>query len=421
MVTIHIIFTVAIQNQWSVTQLDMSNAFLHGELVDEVFMKQPMGFIDSQLPQHVCKLHRSIYGLKQSPRQWFNRFTSYLQTLGFCFSKADPSLLIFTQNKICSFILVYVDDILVTGNNNDHIQGVLRKLQQEFRLKQLGDISLFLGIQVIKNNNNYFLHQEHYARDLLTIAGFKDCKPSNTPLGMKPRIQPDDQPYSVPTHFRKLAGSLQYLSITRPDIVFATNNICQHMHSPRNRDYQDLKRLLRYVKATLDFRLPISTDNLNLRVYTDTDWASDQADRKSVSGFYIFLESTLISWHAKKQATVAKSSTEAEYRSLSSATSDTIWLRRLLAEFHIPQLQPTLIYCDNTSAIAIAHNPVFHARTKHIEIDYHFINDHIKNGAIQLHHISSEDQIADINLTKPLPAKRFNILRSKLNIRPLNR
>ncbi|PKU68172.1 Retrovirus-related Pol polyprotein from transposon TNT 1-94 [Dendrobium catenatum] len=417
MVTIRVFLTVAIQNQWPVTQLDISNAFLHGKLEDEVFMKQPTGFIDSQQPNHVCKLHRSIYGLKQSPRQWFNRFTSYLQTVGFGFSKADPSLLIYNRNNIRSFILVYVDDILVTGNNPDHTRDVLRKLQQEFRLKQLGDVSLFLGIQVTKANNNYFLHQEHYARDLLNMAGFQDCKPSDTPLGLKPRIQPDDQPYSDPTHFRKLAGSLQYLSITRPDIAFATNNICQHMHSPRNRDYKDLKRLLRYVKATLAFGLPISTGDSTLRVYTDADWASDQADRKSVSGFCIFLGSTLISWHAKKQATVAKSSTEAEYRSLSSATSDTIWLRRLLAEFQLSQFKPTPIYCDNTSAIAIAHNPVFHARTKHIEIDYHFISDHIKHGDIQLHHISSEDQIADI-FTKPLSTKRFNTLRSKLTIRP---
>ncbi|PKU82555.1 putative mitochondrial protein [Dendrobium catenatum] len=222
-------------------------------------------------------------------------------------------------------------------------------------------------------------------------------------------------PFPDPHLYQKLAGSLQYLSITRPDIAFTINYICQRMHQPTTNDFQVLKRLLRYIQGTTHLGIPIEPGDLTLRTFADADWAADSSDRRSISGYCTFLGSTIISWSAKKQATVAKSSTEAEYRSVSAATSEVLWLRRLLAELSIPQISPTTIFCDNTSAIALAHNPVFHARTKHIEIDYHFISNHIKAGELNISHVSSIDQVADI-LTKPLPEDRFNLLRSKLTI-----
>ncbi|PKU80093.1 Retrovirus-related Pol polyprotein from transposon TNT 1-94 [Dendrobium catenatum] len=191
------------------------------------------------------------------------------------------------------------------------------------------------------------------------------------------------------------------------------------MHHPRNCDFNTLKRLLRYIQGTISFGLPITHGELQLRTYTDADWAADTTDRKSTTGSCTFLGPNLLTWTVKKQTTVAKSSTEAEYRALSSATSDVLWLRRLAAEFNIPQSAPTTIFCDNTSAIALSNNPVFHARTKHIEIDYHFISGHIQNGDIHIAHISSTDQIADI-LTKSLPLKQFQTLRHKLTIRSPN-
>ncbi|XP_028550241.1 uncharacterized protein LOC114579540 [Dendrobium catenatum] len=162
---------------------------------------------------------------------------------------------------------------------------------------------------------------------------------------------PDSELFAYPHLYRKIAGALQYLSITRPDIAFAANQICQYMHAPTNYHFQLLKRLLRYIKGSLDYGLPISPGNLSLRTYEEADWASDSSDRKSVSGFCTYLGNTLISWSVKKQTTVAKSSTEAEYRSLSAAVSDVLWLRRLVQELQLPQSSPTTIYCDNTSAI----------------------------------------------------------------------
>ncbi|PKU60592.1 Retrovirus-related Pol polyprotein from transposon TNT 1-94 [Dendrobium catenatum] len=191
------------------------------------------------------------------------------------------------------------------------------------------------------------------------------------------------------------------------------------MHAPTNYHFQLLKRLLWYIKGSLNYGLPISPGNLSLRTYADADWASDSSDRKSVSGFCTYLGNTLISWSVKKQTTVAKSSTEAEYRSLSAAASDVLWLRRFIEELQLPQLSPTIIYCDNTSAIALARNPIFHARTKHIELDYHFLRQHIDSGAIIITHICSADQLADI-FTKPLAITRFQLLRDKL-ILPLQK
>ncbi|PKU64675.1 Retrovirus-related Pol polyprotein from transposon TNT 1-94 [Dendrobium catenatum] len=180
-----------------------------------------------------------------------------------------------------------------------------------------------------------------------------------------------------------------------------------------------LKCFLRYIQGTIHFGLPLTTTPLQLRTYSDADWAGDPHDRKSTTGFCTFLGTTPISWCVKKQATVTKTSTKAEYRSLSSATSDVIWIQRLLADFQLPPTTPTPLYCNNTSAMAIAHHPVFHARTKHIEIDYHFIRHHITNGEIVLHHIYSEEQPADL-LIKPLPSSRFQDLRDKLSIKLIN-
>ncbi|PKU79458.1 Retrovirus-related Pol polyprotein from transposon TNT 1-94 [Dendrobium catenatum] len=371
MPTIRLLLTLALHRHWPMHQLDISNAFLHGDLPDDIYMRQPPGFINQHNPNAVCKLHKSLYGLKQAPRQWFQKLTSFLQSKGFTFSRADPSLLILDTTTTKLFILIYVDDLLVTGNNPLAIQQLLQQLRSHFALKQLGNISLFLGIQVIQSTSGYFLSQKHYASKLLNDAGFANCKPAPTPIAPdSKRSTSPAQPFHDPSLYRRLAGSLQYSSITRPDIAFATNCICQHMQQPSITDFKALKRLLRYINDTLSYGLPITIGSLQLHSYSDADWASDSTDRKSISGFCTFLGPNLISWTVKKQATVAKSSTEAEYRSLSAATSDVLWLRRLATELLLPQTEPTTIHCDNTSAIAIAKNPVFHARTKHIEIDW---------------------------------------------------
>ncbi|XP_020704869.2 uncharacterized protein LOC110115833 [Dendrobium catenatum] len=415
MPTIRILLTVALTKQWPVLQLDVSNAFLHGTLDEDVYMKQPPGFVDTTHPDYVCKLHKTIYGLKQAPRLWFQTLTGFFLSTNFKFSKSDPSLLIYSDRDTHIYVLIYVDDLLISGNNLQKINSLISKLHSQFSIKDLGPISFFLGIQVSHTPNGYFLSQAQYALDILKAAGLSQCKPASTPIAVKGSSTNSVASNFDPVTYRKLAGSLQYLTITRPDIAFATNMVCQNMHQPTDQSQAILKRLLRYINGTIHFGLPITRGNLQLTSFSDSDWASDTSDRRSITGYCTFLGNTLVSWCVKKQPTVAKSSTEAEYRSLASATSDIIWLRRLLAEFQVSVSSPTSLSCDNISALALANNPVFHARTKHIEIDYHFIRDRILSNEISVHHISSLDQPADL-LTKPLSTSRFQMLCNKLTI-----
>ncbi|PKU79441.1 Retrovirus-related Pol polyprotein from transposon TNT 1-94 [Dendrobium catenatum] len=206
MPTIRLLLAIAINRQWPVLQLDISNAFLHGDLLDDIYMRQSLGFTDATSPNFVCKLHKSLYGLKQAPRQWFQKLTSFLQTKGFRFSRSDPSLLLFTQNQVQIYFLIYVDNILVTGNDQSAVQFLLKDLKANFALKQPSPISLFLGIQVHKFMIDYILSQAHFAQKILTDAGFADCKSAPTPISPNSnQLHSNPQPFHDPTFYRRIA------------------------------------------------------------------------------------------------------------------------------------------------------------------------------------------------------------------------
>ncbi|PKU87059.1 putative mitochondrial protein [Dendrobium catenatum] len=379
-------------------------------------MKQPKGFEDSTYPNRVCQLRKAIYGLRQAPRQWYTTFTAYLLQLGFTHSQADPSLLLLHRDRIQIYLLVYVDDILITGNDTKALIALINQLKSRFTMKDLGTAHQFLGIKIDTHPDKYFLSQSVYAQSIINIAELQKCNSVANPCTNKmPVISSEAVPCFSPSVYRQLIGSLQYLTLTRPDIAFAVNTLSQHMHKPEISHTLLLKKLIRYIKGTITFGLPITRSNLSLRTFSDADWASDPLTRKSTSGFCTFLGDTLVSWTVKKQPTVSRSSTESEYRALASATADTIWIKRLLRDFRVSHDNPVDIFCDNTSTIALANNPVFHARTKHIEIDQRFVRDHIQTGSIRLLPICTVDQVADI-LTKPLATHRFQLLRSKLTI-----
>ncbi|XP_020680835.1 SUPPRESSOR OF GAMMA RESPONSE 1 isoform X2 [Dendrobium catenatum] len=281
-------------------------------------------------------------------------------------------------------------------------------------MRNLGSLNQFLGIHAVKTNSGILLHQQHYAKAIVERAGMTQSKPVSTPIACKITTSSTSQePFSNPQLYRHIIGSLQYLTPTRPDIQFAVHQLCQHMQHPLNQHFDALKRLLRFINGTTNTGIQFHSQDLTLRGYVDADWASNSLDRKSISGHCHFMGNSLISWQVKKQNTIARSSTEAEYRALAFATAEIIWLRQLLEDFHIPQTNPTVIYCDNTSAIALANNPVFYARTKHIEVDCHFIREHIRNKIITVHHICSADQLADF-FTKALPTTRFQLMANKL-------
>ncbi|KAI0527574.1 hypothetical protein KFK09_003179 [Dendrobium nobile] len=315
------------------------------------------------------------------------------------------------------FLLVYVDDILITGNDDDAISKFLHQLNQTFTLKHLGSTNHFLGIRIQHQQDKYFLSQESYATSIIQQANLANCNSAANPSCTKLPAEASTESSSLsdPVTYRKITGALQYLTITRPDIAYAVNTLSQHMHDPQLSHFFLLKRLIRYIKGTVNFGLPINKSSLNLNTYSDADWASDPITHKSTSGYCTFLGKMLVSWTIKKQTMVSRTSTESEYMALAAATADTIWLKRLLSKFFIPHNKPVDLHCDNTSAIALAINPVFHGRTKHVEIDHRFVREHISKNHLRLVPIKAEDQIADI-FTKPLTTSRFKQLRDKLTI-----
>lgn len=262
----------------------------------------------------------------------------------------------------------YVDDILITGSDSDLIHELQENLKTSFHMKDLGSLKYFLGLELHPTPSGILLNQQKYAQDLISLAGLESCNSVLTPLEVNLKLSKDEgELLSDPSLYRQLVGSLNYLTITHPDISFAVQQVSQFMQAPRHLHLSVVRRIIRYLKSTSAHGLLYSTDSsLQLAGYSDPDWAGCVDTRRSVTGWCMFLGNTLVSWKSKKQDRVSKSSTESEYRAMSAACSEMTWLRGLLGELGFPRLCSTPLYVDNTSAIQITVNPVFHERTKHM-------------------------------------------------------
>jgi hypothetical protein len=278
-------------------QLDVKNAFLHGFL-EEVYMRQLPGYEDVSHPNYVCKLDKALYGLKQAPA-WYSRMSKKLVELSFSSSKADTSLFFYSHNGITIFMLIYVDDIIVLSSSNDAVIGLLRDLQKEFALKDLGNLYYFLGIEVNKISGGILLSQEKYATDLLKKIAMSGCKPVSTPMSTSEKLtlyEGDQLGPKDSTQYRSIVRALQYLALTRPNIFFAVNKVCQFLHSPTTIHWAVVKQILRYLKGWMKLGIKICKSNSTLvSAYSDTEWAGCLDDRRSTSGFVVYLGSNLIS------------------------------------------------------------------------------------------------------------------------------
>lgn len=414
--SIRSIISIAAEMGWKIHQMDVKTAFLNGFIQEEVYIEQPQGFEVHGKESHVCRLKKALYGLKQAPRAWYSRIDTYLQGMGFTKSEADPNLYFIVIGEEPLILVLYVDDLIITGAER-LIEHCKRDLATEFEMKDIGLMHYFLGLEVWQEEGHFFLGQGKYIVDILSRFHMEDCRPMSTPMITNwKKLHASDSELVDPTLYRQLIGSLMYLVNTRPDICFAVNTMSQFMCEPRKVHWVAAKHILRYLQGTVDYGLDYRQgDGVRLVGYTDSDWAGCASDRKSTSGCCFGLGSAVVSWLSRKQQSVALSSAEAEYMAASLASCEAIWLRKMLFGLFGQPLRPSVIYCDNQSCIKLTENPVFHDRSKHIGIRYHFIRDYVQKGAVKLEYISIDEQVADI-LTKALPRGKHVYFGDKMGV-----
>ncbi|KAL0439797.1 UNVERIFIED_CONTAM: Retrovirus-related Pol polyprotein from transposon RE1 [Sesamum latifolium] len=359
-VTVRVFLTIAAARAWPIQQLDINNAFLHGYLDEDIYMLPPEGYHTK--PGLVCKLERSFYGLKQASRQWNLEFTIKLQEYGFSQSANDHYLFTLATDLGSMFLLVYVDDILITGPSLSDIQNVKVYLHDLFSIKDLGNARYFLGLEIARNSSGTYLAQTKYTLDIIKDTGLQHAKSISTPFPSDLKLTAESGArLQHPDIFRRLVGRLLYLGFTRLDISHSV----QQLSCPSQGIF-----------------LPTS-NNFELSVFSDADWASCKDSRRSLTGFCVFLGSALVSWN-EKQSIVSHSTAEAEYRSMAAVVCELRWISYLLTDFGVDVHTPVPLYCDNKAALHIMANSVFHERTKHIEIDCHILRNAYKDGLVLL-------------------------------------
>ena len=415
--TIRVLFSVAANKDWPLHQFDVKNAFLHGDLKEEVYMVPPPGFSEDFKKDEVCKLKKSLYGLKQSPRAWFGRFTMAMKRYGYKQSNADHTLFLKKRGNLITCLIIYVDDMIITGDDTEEISHLRNNLFTEFEMKDLGRLKYFLGIEVLRSNGGIFISQRKYVLDLLAETGMLDCKPNNTPIIVNHKLKiVEGAKLADREKYQRLVGKLIYLAHTRPDIAYAVGVVSQFMHEPQTHHMEAVMRIVRYLKGSPGKGVVFKRNgHLQIEAFTDADWAGNQVNRRSTAGYFTFVGGNLVTWRSKKQKVVALSSAEAEFRGIVKGIAEILWLRKLMDEIGFPLKTPTKLFCDNEAAISISENPVQHDRTKHVEVDRHFIKEKIENRIVELPSIRSEDQLADI-LTKAVTGMIFESVLRKLSI-----
>jgi hypothetical protein len=420
-VTLRMVIALAKLLGWPVDQLDVVTAFLYGEMKELVFILIPEGMeVD---PEFDClELLKSIYGLKQASRVWNETFDEYVRSIDFQVSKFDPCMYIKVVDGHCVLLLVYVDDVIVTGSSVDLIAEVKRQLKQRFEMTDSGACKFVLGIELIEHEDGgVTLCQRRYIDDILKRFGMEDCKAVSSPVDISTKlVQAENQAPAVDVPYREAVGALMHLMCaTRPDIAFAVGMVARFMEVPQDVHWTAVKRIFRYLQGTKSHGIRFkSSGDLDFKYFSDADWAGDVADRKSTSGYVFKLAGGPISWGSKKQSSVSLSTSEAEYIALSLAIQEGKWVHRLLCEILVAagvEAPKLVIFEDNQSCTKMTKNPVNHGRAKHIDIKYHHIRDEVKSGEVEVEYCSTSTMLADL-LTKGLPGPRHQELTHDLGI-----
>jgi len=418
--TIRTILSLAVSQDWEIQQMDVKGAYLNGILKEEVYMKQPEGYEDGT--DRLCKLIKTIYGLKQSGREWNYELNKELEGKKFKRLYSDPCVYIRRTGDDIEIITVWVDDLLLFTNNATLMGELKRGLQTLFDVTDLGDPNKIVGIEIERNRKQGELKisQTKYIESILEKYGLADCNPVHTPMDPKIKLTPIEEPAEKgnrSNNYASLIGSLMYAAVaTRPDIAYSVYRLASYTANPDINHWGAAKRILRYLKGTKDLGITYkkSENHINLVGYSDASFANND-DRTSVSGYTFISNGGAITWGSKKQSVVSLSTTEAEYICLSDAAREVTWLRNLYKEIGFEEKEPTLIYGDNEGALAIARNPQYHKRTKQFDIKNHYVRDQLKTGKITLKYLRTAEMTADI-FTKALPKSEHQKHMSKLGL-----
>ena len=400
----------AIQNDMQIHQMDVVTAFLNGELDEKIYMEQPEGYVQAGKEHLVCKLKKSLYGLKQSPRCWNKAFTDYLESIGFKESGADSCVFVRTTDDV-TIVAVYMDDLILLAKTTGEMQEVKDSLSSRFKMKDLGKLHYCLGISIVHDEYKkcLWMHQQQYIKNMLEKYGLSDANTVSTPGDLSVKLKKDDgfSKNIDSVLYQSMIGSLLYAAnSTRPDIAHAVGVVSRFASNPSQAHLTAVKRIMHYLKKTVDLAIKYQkSKNGYLIGYSDADWAGDIDDRHSTTGNLFLMAGGPISWQSKKQKIVALSTSEAEYVALGAAVQEAVWLRRLLTVE------------DNQGAIALAKNQVGHARTKHIDIRYHYIRETVQQEVVTLSYCTTKNMLADL-LTKPLPREQFETLLQAMGMEP---
>ncbi|GJV63903.1 retrovirus-related pol polyprotein from transposon TNT 1-94 [Tanacetum coccineum] len=414
---IRIFLVFAAHMNMVVYQMDVKTAFLNGNLREEVYVSQPDGFVDPDKPNYVYKLKKALYGLKQAPRAWYDMLSSFLISNDFSKGSVDPTLFIRREGKELLLVQIYVDDIIFVASTPELCDLFAKIMCSKFKMSMMGKISFFLGLQISQSPRGIFINQSKYALESLKKYGFESCDPVDTPMVEKSKLDEDKEGKAVdPSHYRGMIGTLLYLTASRPDLQFAICMCARYQARPTEKHLNAVKRIFRYLKGTVHRGLWYPKDSsIALTAFADADHAGCQDTRRSTSGSIQLLGDRLVSWSSKRQKSAAISSTEAEYIALSGCCAQVLWMRSQLTDYGFG-FNKIPMYCDNKSAIALCCNNVQHSRSKHIDIRFHFIKEHVENGVIELYFVNTEYQLADI-FTKALGRERIEFLINKLGMR----
>lgn len=419
--SLRVLLAMVAQKDLELIQFDVKTAFLNGELKEEIYMEVPEGLVINEDPAKVvCKLRRSLYGLKQAPRSWSDTFREFLKPFNFKASEADSCIFHGVVSDSDVYLALFVDDGLVASKSKTVLDLVVKSLQKHFEIT-LGDARCFVGLQIERDcvNKTMFIHQNAYVRRIIDKFCMNDAKAVNVPADPNVVLEPrheDDVKSNVP--YREAVGSLTFLAIvSRPDIAFAVSTVSRYLSNFNDNHWQAVKRIFKYLVGTSNVGIMYSSggSESHLIGFSDADYARDLETRRSVSGYAFNMANGIVTWSSQRQKLVTLSTTEAEYVAAAAAAKEATWLRKLLSDIGYQSDIPTCLFVDNQSSIRLIKNPVFHKRTKHIDIRYHYIREQVENGEISVEYISTDLQRADI-FTKPLPYERLHTLCESLGL-----